>query len=256
MSWLKHCLELMINPFFLFFCFILVSALVLNKPNAVRPIRFCLWFLVLFFLIFSTGWLPRYLTSDLEARYSIVQQVDPEVKWVVVLGGGHSEQEGLPANDLLSGASVKRLLEGVRLLHDLPRAKLLLSGGGGSRRFSEAVLLNEVSQWFSIPKERVVLEASSANTEAQARALVPLLHQEPFYLVTSAIHMPRSMYLCKRQGLNPIPAPTDFTFLWSDGNSAKLFIPNVYNLLYFTIAAHELLGRAWASLNHLPGRPA
>lgn len=139
-------------------------------------------------------------------------------------------------------------IEGGRLLHDLPQAKLLLSGGGSDQRFTEAALLKQLSQWASISPQRIVLEAGSSNTEEQARALVALVHQEPFYLVTSAIHMPRSMFLCQQQGLNPIPAPTDFTFFWSDGNQAKLFIPNVYNLYYFTIAAHELLGRAWATL--------
>ena len=37
-----------------------------------------------------------------------------------------------------------------------------------------------------------------------------LVGSEPFILVTSASHMPRSMVLFKSLGLNPIPAPTDF----------------------------------------------
>ena len=246
MTALKHSLELVVNPFFIIFFIIVLSAFLNRSNKHLFFIRWSLWGLVIFFLVFSTGWVPRYLTERLEATYSVIQQVDPKVKWVVVLGGGHSEKEGLPANDLLSGASIKRLVEGVRLLQELPEAKLVLSGGGESPQFTEALLLNQLSQWFSIPQERVVLEPNTLNTEEQARALVSIVHKERFYLVTSAIHMPRSMFLCRQQGLNPIPTPTDFSFFWYDRNRAKMFIPNVYNLYYFTIAMHEVLGRAWA----------
>lgn len=247
MTWIKHLLELVFNPFFIIFCVLLACAFLLKKSNYSPIVRRSLWGLVIFFMVFSTGWVPRYMTEQLEASYSVAQQVNPDIKWVVVLGGGHSERDNLPANNLLSGASVKRLVEGIRLLKDLPQAKLVLSGGGEEKQFAEAALLDQLSQWFSIPQERIVLEPNSLNTEAQARALVPIVHQEPFYLVTSAIHMPRSMLLCQRQGLKPIAAPTDFTFFWYDRNRAKMIIPNVYNLFYFTIAMHELLGRAWAS---------
>ncbi|RUR11909.1 YdcF family protein [Legionella sp. km772] len=245
---IKHSLELIVNPFFIIFCFILASAIVLKMNKSLPKVRRLLWVLIIFFMAFCTGWIPRYLTERLEANYSVVQFPDPKVKWVVVLGGGHHERENLPANDLLSGASIKRLIEGVRLLKDLPQAKLLLSGGGDDSRFTEAALLKQLSQWFFISQERIVLEPHSLNTEAQARALESLVHQEPFYLVTSAIHMPRAMFLCKRQGLAPIPAPSDFTFFWYDHDQAKMFIPNIYNLYYSNIVLHELLGRAWAQL--------
>lgn len=247
MRLIKHHLELLVNPFFILFFLILICIFLMRNKKDLLLVRSILWSLAIIFMVFSTGWLPRYVTEQLESSYAVVQKVNPKIKWVVVLGGGHSAADNLPANDLLSSASIKRLVEGVRLLKDLPDAKLLLSGGGEEFNFTEAVLLSKISQWFLIPEQRIVLEANSVNTEDQARALVGILHNEPFYLVTSAIHMPRTMFLCQQQGLNPIPAPTDYTFFWRSDNPAKMYIPNVYNFYYFTIALHELLGRAWAS---------
>ncbi|WP_277619249.1 YdcF family protein [Legionella norrlandica] len=165
---------------------------------------------------------------------------------MVVLSGGQNQAEGMPANDLLTSASIKRLTEGIRLLRALPDAKLLLSGGGSAGEQPEALLLAQLAKWFSIPEEKIVLEINSVNTADQARELVAIVNKQPFYLVTSAIHMPRSMALCQQQGLHPIAAPTDFTFFWSTDTWVKMIIPNPYNLAYNSIAFHEILGKIWA----------
>jgi len=194
----------------------------------------------------STGWLPGYLTYKLESQYPVVNQVDPGIQWIVVLSGGQNQWEGMPANALLTSASIKRLVEGVRLFKALPHAKLVLSGGSVVPEKSDASLLAQLSKWFSIPEKSIVLELKSINTADQARELVSIVHDQPFYLVTSAIHMSRSMALCQQQGLHPIAAPTDFTFFWSEDGFEKRVIPNAYNVTYFSIAMHELLGRMWA----------
>jgi uncharacterized SAM-binding protein YcdF (DUF218 family) len=246
MATLKHTMELLVNPFFILLVLMLCSIFLLRTNKALMWVRGLLALFCCLLVLFGTGWFPKYLTQRLESAYPIVTQPNPQIKWVVVLGGGHFNVEEVPVNNLLSGASIKRLVEGVRLIRQLPDARLVLSGGGEEKNHSEAVLLYQLSQWFSIPEDKVVLEASSLNTEEQAKALVPILHKEPFYLVTSAIHMPRSMLLCQRQGLNPIAAPTDYTFIWHDSNKARMIIPNIYNFYYLSIAMHELLGRVWA----------
>lgn len=250
MTAIKHSLELMLNPFFIFIILMLCCIFLLRKNKPMRLVRTLLVLLCCLLVVFGTGWLPKYLTERLEATYPFIEHPNPEVKWVVVLGGGHFDIEDVPVNNLLSGASIKRLVEGMRLLRQLPQARLLLSGGGETKRHTEAVLLGQLSQWFTVPKDKIVLEPGSLNTEEQAKALVPLLNKEPFYLVTSAIHMPRSMLLCQQQGLNPIAAPTDYTFIWHDSNYARMVIPNVYNLYYLSIALHELLGRGWFALRN------
>ncbi|KTD79223.1 YdcF family protein [Legionella waltersii] len=244
MAALRHFLEFLLNPFLISLLLLAVMLLFWRSISSKR-MRVLGFIVLLVLLVFSTGFLPHYLTKQLEARYKVVKLADPSVKWVVVLSGGQNLSPGFPANDLLSSASIKRLVEGVRLFRQLPKAKLVLSGGGSIGEQPEAFLLAELSEWFAIPKDRVVLETYSINTVAQAKELVHIVHQDPFYLVTSAVHMPRSMVLCKKEGLNPIPAPTDFTFYWSTDTWLKMVIPNTYNLCYFSIAFHEILGQIW-----------
>jgi uncharacterized SAM-binding protein YcdF (DUF218 family) len=245
MAMLRHLIEFVVNPFFICFLLLALSLLFVWRGTYLTLVRRTLLLVCLVLLVISTGWLPRYMTHTLESQYPVVTEIDPKVQWIVVLSGGQSTVNGMPANDLLSSASIKRLVEGVRLLRLLPDAKLVLSGGGSTGEQPEALLLAQLAQWFAISREQIVLEKESINTADQARELAALVKDEPFYLVTSAVHMPRSMALCQKQGLHPIAAPTDFTFFWNTENWAKLVIPNPYNVTYFSIALHEVLGRIW-----------
>lgn len=245
-----HLLESLVNPFFL--CFILFALLLIKLWRKRNNSRLCWAFLIGMVVLFfcSTAWLPQSLTRQLEEYYSPISQLDPSVHWIVILSGGQYEKNtDKPINNVLSSASLKRLLEGIRLYRQLPQAKLVLSGGGNDLSNPEALNLAQIVAWLSIPKANVVLEAASINTVGQAYALKSIVKEEPFYLVTSAIHMPRSMALFKAQGLRAIPAPTDYTYFWNEMYWDRTIIPNPYNLFYLSIALHEWLGRAWAKLH-------
>lgn len=244
---LKHSVELLVNPFFI--CLLALFGVSLSHYFYKTYARFIIIGVTFCLLLISTGWLPSLLTSTLEARYAPVVAPNTQVKWVVVLGGGSYPVKELPVNDLLTSSSIKRLIEGIRLINLLPNARLLLSGGNGGRpprlAESEASLMARLATSLNVAPVRMVLEKTSLNTADEARELFKVLGKEPFYLVTSAIHMPRSMALCLKQGLQPIAAPTDFTLFWKEQRE-KRFIPNGYNIQYFNIAFHELLGLLWA----------
>lgn len=248
MELFRHSVELVINPFFLCLILLGISSIWFIRRSHGTVLRVFVPLVFIVLMIISTGWLPRWLTWQLESKYPVVALTDPKVKWIVVLSGGQSHVPGMPANDLLFGSSMKRLVEGVRLLQTMPAAQLVLSGGNSMGGRAEATVMEQVGRWFAIPKQKIILEIESTNTADQARALRSIVHEEPFYLVTSAIHMPRAMTLCLGQGLHPIAAPTDYTFYWQSDDTEKLFIPNTYNLNYFSIALHEMLGRIWARL--------
>jgi uncharacterized SAM-binding protein YcdF (DUF218 family) len=227
---------MMVNPFFI--CMLLFFILLCRS----RPKKNGFIFVFLLFFFFSTGWFVKTITYHLENQYPIVTSVDPTIHWIVVLAGGQSQLTERPPNSMLYSASVKRLIEGVRLYRQLPNAKLLLSGGGYDSEISEATRLSQVALWFGLSNKDLVLETSSVNTAAQATALKEILRDKPFYLVTSASHMPRAMALCHAQNLHPIAAPTDFTLYWDDNGWEKTYLPNAYNLYYLSIAMHEILG--------------
>lgn len=244
MTVIRQTTELLINPFFICLFLMALCTLFVWRRVYSRFVRTTLLLVVVILVVISTNWLPEHLTYQLESRYPVVTQIDPKVQWIVVLSGGQNTVKEMPANDVLSGVSMKRLVEGVRLFRASPKATLVLSGGGAHK--SEAANLAEVAAWFAIPLQRIILEDKSLNTADQAKALRSIVHEQPFYLVTSAVHMQRSMMLCKNEGLNPIAAPTDFTFFLGGESWSKRWIPNAYNMFYVSIALHELLGKAWA----------
>lgn len=91
-----------------------------------------------------------------------------------------------------------------------------------------------------IPEKFIQLEDSSRTTRESARNLRGVLGEKPFFLVTSAYHMKRSVEEFRRNGMNPIPAPTDFkrkhTYHILD------FFPNAENVRNADLAFHEYIG--------------
>ncbi|WP_262337492.1 YdcF family protein [Legionella genomosp. 1] len=248
---IRHLIEAVANPFFLlilFFAFLLYK---LGKSIESRRlfIGFSIFFILL--LVISTGWLPQFLTQSLEKQYPPVKKINPEVKWIVVLSGGQTEIEGLPPQSLLYSASAKRVLEGLRLWRQSASINLLLSGGGYGQEKAEAFRMRKLALLYPVDTSRLQIETGSLNTADQAAAIKAWVSDKPFYLVTSAIHMPRAMALCKAQGLRPIAAPTDFTLYWGDERWQKTIIPNAQNMVFLNIALHELMGLAWGKFRGL-----
>lgn len=246
---LRHTLEAMLNPFFMVLCLIFLALIGLFYQWRYAPYRSILLLVFCTFLMLSTGWLPAFLTHYLENQYQAIKTPRPSVAWIVVLSGGQADLSGIVIPDRLYGSSIKRLLEGMRVHNMLPESKLLISGGGYASEYSEAESMHDLALMLRFPEKYMRLETKSLNTAEQIKAIKSMLKDEPFYLVTSAIHMPRAMALARKQGLKPIPAPTDYTYYWQDERWQKTWIPNAQNIVYFNIALHELLGISWAGLN-------
>ncbi|MGL5196996.1 MAG: YdcF family protein, partial [Chroococcales cyanobacterium] len=67
---------------------------------------------------------------------------------------------------------------------------------------------------MGVPPSAILLEPYSLNTYQNAVEVRKLLEarniEKRVLLVTSATHMPRSLRIFQRQGIDAIPAPTDF----------------------------------------------
>ena len=247
---MRYFIEAILNPFFIALILLAITcgcAFLSLQKNKLVTVSSGLSLLI--FLIFSTSFIPQLLTRTLEDQYSPVYQAHINIPYVVVLSGGQSNRKNLPPTMQLYASSQQRLWEGLRLIDQLPKAKLVLSGGAFNRQEgSEALHLKHLVQYGCIARKQIILEDKSLNTKEQAVFLKNIIQNNTFYLVTSAIHMPRAMSLMQAQGLHPIAAPTAFTHYWDDERWTKRFIPNPYNLVYSSIAMHELLGRLFYSL--------
>ncbi len=169
------------------------------------------------------------------------------VKYIVVLGGDLRAGK-LTAADRLSYTSLVRLMEAIRLWKEVPGSRLVLSGGSVSKRMmTTADGMALLAQELGVPRDAIILEAKSWDTEEEARLLKPILGADRFALVTAARHMPRSMMLFRAKGLNPIPAPADFAteeFILAFNSLA----PTVSGLEMSQDAIHEYLGMCVAKI--------
>jgi uncharacterized SAM-binding protein YcdF (DUF218 family) len=93
-----------------------------------------------------------------------------------------------------------------------------------------------------LPKH-IHIDPVSKDTKDQAKHLSGVLGKAPFFLVTSAAHMPRAVALFQKQGTHPLPAPTGFM---STARRFRLTLPNAKALRRTEFAFHEYLGLLWA----------
>jgi len=193
------------------------------------------------------------LAAPLEGRYPALDaaSLPVDLEAVVVLGGGVLDGPAdLGPAARLTPTSLKRTLEGVRLWRTRPAARLILSSGAWRRgRPLSGQVMAELALEMGVAKERVVAETLSRDTYENARQTAALLDSGPFVLVTSASHMPRSMAVFHRLGLEPIPAPTDY--LIADPAPAFWFLPSIKALAINHTLLHEYLGLVWYKLNSL-----
>lgn len=182
---------------------------------------------------------PKSITDPAAAR---------EVKYVVVLAGGHLAHPSIPVTGWLTCQSLFRLMEGVRVWRQHPEIKLVLSGCGAFDPVPEAHVMADMARFLGVDGRHIVLESGSMDTEDQARLIRPIVGTHPFVLVTSAIHMRRSLALFRKQGMDPIPAPARPTIDVEPVVTPSWFFPNANALEDATAAIHEYLGLAWSRL--------
>jgi uncharacterized SAM-binding protein YcdF (DUF218 family) len=159
-------------------------------------------------------WLSGQLIKSLEWQ-SLPPAVLPEADAVVVLGGGIKPAAApRPWIDVADGGD--RVLHGARLYQAGKAPLLILSGGrvawneGGP---SESGDMAQLAMALGVPRRAIAEDPTSLNTYENAVNVKAILQQRGLnrvLLVTSAMHMPRSLMIFRRLGIDAIAAPTDF----------------------------------------------
>lgn len=218
------------------------------------------------FLVLWLGgsrWLAVSLVRSLEWRYLPPEEV-PSGKVIVVLGGG-TKTADYPRPTVEVNEAGDRTLYAAWLYHQGAANHLLLSGGNV---FTNTIMTKPpdaedmltMMQMLNVPTEDIWLETKSRNTYENALYSRQLLEEQgidTILLVTSAIHMPRSVALFEKQGFTVVPLPTDFIITernWEEISRitfrAQLanVIPTVENLQLTTWALKEYIGMIVYSL--------
>ena len=201
---------------------------------------------IVFYYSLSITPVSQLLLHGLENRYQTIQSPTNNVKHIVVLGGGTINRfSSLPPTSRLNPSSTARILEGIRLFRQIEDGYLITSGGSTQKKNEEEDSCHQMKNlavMLGVEENRIIPICDSRDTSEEAKNLEKIIGDKPFFLVTSAFHMQRSILLFKRLGLNPTAAPSDFKAQKKDGSNYSDFLPSPNNFSDSTLAVKEYIG--------------
>ena len=194
---------------------LLLAVLIFWRRRWARPLLGATW--VLIFALHS-GLVDYTLRYPLESSYAPLR--DPKIAGpydaIVVLTSGSVPADGLIPFPSIDESMFRRLEEAWRLYRIQPRP--IIVSGGHVNPFTPAKNENEIAREYlirwGVPRQHVIGEDRSRDTFESAVEVQKLLAQKRwnrYLLVTSAVHMPRSMLAFSARAPEPVPAPGDFS---------------------------------------------
>ncbi|MBI4602420.1 MAG: YdcF family protein [Planctomycetes bacterium] len=191
----------------------------------------------------SGRWMMTALENRFPRRGEFPSVLPEDVAGLVLLGGGFSISDSRDRGEPVYNPSGPRFFEGLALARRYPRARVVFTGNA-----DEAALARRVFAEHGIEASRIVLEDQSINTLDNARKTLERVgprEGEKWALVTSALHVPRSVGLFRGAGWEVIPCPVNH--LTSGRYDLKSWLSPLGGTsgLAWRVAVHEWAGLAY-----------
>ncbi|NVK42055.1 MAG: YdcF family protein [Oceanospirillaceae bacterium] len=191
------------------------------------------------------------LLQPLETRFPRAP-LPEQVAGIMVLGGSEDAELSVRWGQPQFNMAAERLMLLPALMQRYPDARVVVTGGSASVLHPEHRGADVARAWLeSLPLDtgKVIFERDARNTwenaheSAQRLGGVP---SEPWLLVTSAYHMPRSVGIFRELGWQVIPYPVDYYD--TDGRYRPQFAVNLRDFVTGTrewtgLLIYHLLGR-------------
>ncbi len=250
---LSKLLPLFIYPLGLT-CLLLVVALVCfwKRPKTAAT---AIFLALLVLILGGNNQVANSLVRPLELQFVPKSEL-PQAAAIVVLGGA-TKPALAPRPGVDLGEEGDRVLYAAKLYQEGKAPWVILSGGRIRWRGngpSESMDMAELVQGMGVPKQAILQDHRSLNTYENAVNVRQILEAQgidkPVLLVTSALHMPRSLLIFQRQGMQAIAAPTDFLVTDRDLQTSSLqdflldLLPDAEALQRSTRALKEYIGLA------------
>jgi uncharacterized SAM-binding protein YcdF (DUF218 family) len=225
------------------------KSLTLFRKNRIAAILLGIALAIL--LLSSNEIFSKWLVRSLEWQYLPNGEL-PQAEAIVVLGGG-TRPLIAPRPWYEINEAGDRILYG-SLLYKQNKAPLLVVTGGraewlGDGGNPESQDMAAIAEAMGVPPSAIIQESQSFNTRDNAVNTKKILDQRginKILLVTSALHMPRSMEIFRKVGVESIAAPTDFLSINNENNKGWAILlellPSADALKNTTNAIKEYIG--------------
>ena len=214
-------------------------------------------------LLFGLLPLSHHMAHALEARFPVpgtaggraAQSLPDTVDGIILLAGSERPAVSQEYGEPQTGAHGSRYVAALRLAQRFPSARLVFSGGareepGKGPLETQAAVAAAILGQVGLDPSRIVFDEQSRDTcdhPRRVRALVQPTPGETWVVVTSAMHMPRTIACFRAAGWpDVIPYPTDFKVVLEGLDSSDLQV--VDNLALLDEALHEWVGLAYYRL--------
>lgn len=202
--------------------------------------------------VVSSAW----IALPLEMRFPANPPLPAQVDGIIVLGGMVEPYASLRHGQPALNHAAERLLAFADLSRRYPTARLVFTGGSGSlthRDLTEAAVARSALEQMAVETGRVIFEDRSSNTYENAllsKRLVDPQAGETWVLITSAMHMPRSVGIFRQVGWPVLPYPVDFRASGGEdldaGRRLERFAAAVRE--WVGLVAYRMMGRSTAWL--------
>jgi uncharacterized SAM-binding protein YcdF (DUF218 family) len=189
--------------------------LLYRRKDGGRAGRLWVTVLAVLCLVWSTPLTAVPFVNALSPSYPPVMNVEDArgATAVVVLGAGIDTFRS--RGDVYSGATREhalRMLEAARVYRALDHPWVIVSGGFGNERTSQAHFMAVGLTSFGVDADRIIEEPYSTNTRDHVMLVPPILKErgvKQFVLVTSQQHIARALKAFRKVGWDPVPSTPD-----------------------------------------------
>lgn len=221
-------LPIFIYPLGLASILLVIALILLWKRSQFTEIPLFLAVFILF--IASNGVVSSYLVQSLE--WQNIPNGLPKAEAIVLLGGS-TRSATYPRPMVEINEQGDRVLYAAKLYLE-EKAPIIIATGGRIRWLSneqpESADMAQLLKLIGVPEDAIIQESASLNTYENAVNVRKILDEKgikKILLVTSALHMPRSLAIFQHLGIDTIAAPTDFSLTYSDLESLNQSLPAI-----------------------------
>jgi uncharacterized SAM-binding protein YcdF (DUF218 family) len=218
----------------------LMIAGVLNNKKR----KLFLFFSLLIFLFFSNDFIFNTLVKAWEVPQISITKFNKKYEAGILLGG-FSDYDYIK-NKHNFKKEADRLIYTLQLYNQGIIKNIFISGGNGNlfnNNYKESETIKDFLIQNKIDSNDIIIENQSRNTKENAINSAKLLDKKNEYiLITSAIHMKRSILCFENEGLKIIPFSVDNSMSYSSNKIEYILLPRSRVLENWEDLIHEIIG--------------